>query len=71
MASYEKSIDDVKNGRVYEYDSLDDLIKGFGGTKDLDVFDCFHTDWGGDSSPEDIAESLRKSRVFKREIPEW
>lgn len=40
-------------------------------TKDLDVFDSFHTDWGGDGSHEDIAENLRKSRVFKREIPEW
>ena len=40
-------------------------------TKDLDVFDSFHTDWGGDGSPEDIAENLRKSRVFNREIPEW
>lgn len=40
-------------------------------TKDMDVFGCFHTDWGGDGSPEDIAENLRKSRVFKREIPEW
>ncbi len=39
-------------------------------TKDLDVFDSFHTDWGGDGSPEDIAENLRKSRVFNREIPE-
>lgn len=40
-------------------------------TKDLDVFDSFHTDWGCDGSPEDIAENLRKSRVFKREIPVW
>lgn len=40
-------------------------------TKDLDVFDSFHTDWGGDGSPEDIAKKLRDSRVFKREIPEW
>lgn len=40
-------------------------------TKNMDVFDCFHTDWGGDGSPEDIAQNLRKSRVFKREIPEW
>lgn len=40
-------------------------------TKDLDVFDSFHTDWGGDGSPEDIDKKLRDSRVFKREIPEW
>lgn len=35
------------------------------------VFDCFHKDWGGDKSPENIAENLRNSRVFNRETPEW
>lgn len=39
--------------------------------KDIHVFDCFHTDWGGDGTPEEIAEYLRKSRVFKREVPTW
>lgn len=39
--------------------------------KDIHVFDCFHTDWGGDRTPEEIAEDLRKSRVFKREVPTW
>ena len=37
----------------------------------IHVFDCFHTDWGGDRTPEEIAEDLRKSRVFKREVPTW
>lgn len=27
MSSYERSLNDLKEGRVYEYDSLDDLIK--------------------------------------------
>lgn len=47
MASYEKSNDDMRNSRVYEYDSLDCLIKEIDGTMDMDVFDCFNTDWGG------------------------
>lgn len=46
MASYEKSNDDMRNSRVYEYDSLDCLIKEIDGTMDMDVFDCFNTDWG-------------------------
>ena len=36
-----------------------------------DIFACFHEDWGGDGTPEEIAEDLRKSRVFTREIEEW
>ncbi len=71
MTSYEKSIDDVRNSRIYEYDSFDSLIKESGGTKDIDVFDCFHADWGSDGSPEDIAKNLRKSRMFKRKVPKW
>lgn len=39
--------------------------------KDIHVFDCFHTDWGGDGTPEEIADDLRKSRIFKREVPTW
>ncbi len=27
MSSYERSLNDLEEGRVYEYDSLDDLIK--------------------------------------------
>ena len=27
LSSYERSLRDLKEGRVYEYDSLDDLIK--------------------------------------------
>jgi hypothetical protein len=27
MSSYERSLRDLEEGRVYEYDSLDDLIK--------------------------------------------
>jgi len=29
MSSYERSLRDLDEGRVYEYDSLDDLIKDF------------------------------------------
>ena len=39
--------------------------------KDIHVFDCFHTDWGGDRTPEEIADDLRRSRVFKRDVPTW
>ena len=38
-------------------------------TKEL--FSQFNEDWGGNSTPEEIAEDLRKSRVFTREIEEW
>jgi hypothetical protein len=31
MSSYERSLRDLDEGRVYEYDSLDDLIKEIGG----------------------------------------
>ncbi len=37
----------------------------------IDVFSCFHADWGGDKSPEEIAEELRKSRTFTREVETW
>ena len=30
IASYDKSMDDVRNGRVYEYGSLDDFINEMG-----------------------------------------
>lgn len=30
MTPYEKSLNDVKEGRVYEYDSLNDFIKEIG-----------------------------------------
>ena len=30
MSSYERSLRDLDEGRVYEYDSLDDLIKEIG-----------------------------------------
>lgn len=36
-----------------------------------DVFASFNEDWGGNGTPEEIAEDLRKSRVFTREIEEW
>ena len=36
-----------------------------------DIFSCFNEDWGGDGTPEEIAEDLRKSRVFTREVEEW
>lgn len=39
--------------------------------KGLEMFDCLHKDWGGDRSPEDIAEELRKARVFERETTSW
>lgn len=73
------SLDEVKDkliGKVgtperNEYERKVNEAMNTDKTKDLDVFDSFHTDWGDDGSPEDIAENLRKSRVFKREIPEW
>lgn len=38
-------------------------------TKEL--FSQFNEDWGGDQTPDEIAEDLRNSRVFTREIEEW
>lgn len=37
----------------------------------MEVFDCFHMDWGGEDSPENIAESLRKGRTFNRNVEDW
>ena len=37
----------------------------------LKMFDCFHKDWGGDKKPEDIAEDLRQSRMFNRDVASW
>ena len=38
-------------------------------TKEL--FSRFNEDWGGNRTPEEIAEDLRNSRVFTREVEEW
>ena len=73
------SLDEVKDkliGKVgtperNEYERKVNEAMNIDKTKDLDVFDSFHTDLGGDGSSEDIAENLRKSRVFNREILEW
>lgn len=37
-------------------------------TKEL--FSRFNEDWGGNRTPEEIAEDLRNSRVFTREVEE-
>ena len=37
-------------------------------TKEL--FSRFNEDWGGNRTPEEIAEDLRDSRVFTREVEE-
>ena len=37
-------------------------------TKEL--FSRFNEDWGGNRTPEEIAEDLRNSRVFTREVDE-
>lgn len=39
--------------------------------KGMEVFDCFHKDWGGEGKPEEIAEDLRNSRSFSRNEVEW
>ena len=39
--------------------------------KGMEVFDCFHKDWGGEGKPEEIAEGLRNSRSFNRDNVEW
>ena len=67
----DKLIGKVETPERDEYERKENEAMNIDKTKDLDVFDSFHTDWGGDGSPEDIAENLRKSRVFNREIPEW
>lgn len=38
-------------------------------TKEL--FSQFNEDWGGNQTPKEIAEDLRNSRVFTREVEEW
>lgn len=35
------------------------------------IFSCFHTDWGGNESPEKIADDLRKNRMFNRDTVSW
>ena len=37
----------------------------------MEVFDCFHKDWGGEGKPEEIAEDLRNSRSFSRNEVKW
>ena len=39
--------------------------------KTKELFNRFNEDWGGNKTPEDIADDLRNSRVFTREIEEW
>lgn len=36
-----------------------------------EVFASFHSDWGGDGSATEIAESLRKGRVNNRKVEVW
>ena len=36
-----------------------------------ELFSRFNEDWGGNQSPEEIAEDLRNARVFTREVEEW
>ncbi|MCD8182125.1 MAG: hypothetical protein LUE99_02465 [Bacteroides sp.] len=36
-----------------------------------DIFSCFHKDWGGNATPEKIADELRKSRTFHRTLDTW
>ena len=36
-----------------------------------DVFNRFNEDWGGNGTAEEIADELRKSRVFTRTVDEW
>ena len=38
----------------------------------MDMFKCFHEDWGGNGTPDEIAEELRKTRCSgHREIEAW
>lgn len=36
-----------------------------------DIFSCFHEDWGGNATPEKIADELRHSRTFNRTVDIW
>ena len=36
----------------------------------MELFSRFYEDWGGNRTPEEIAEDLRNSRVFTREVEE-
>ena len=40
-------------------------------TVDMSIFDRFHKDWGGKGTPEQIADDLRHSRTFHRDIDLW
>ena len=45
LSSYERSLHDLDEGRVYEYDSLDDLIKDIENSFQQDYFVSLHSDY--------------------------
>ena len=38
---------------------------------DIHIFDTLHSDWGGEGSTDDIAESIRSTRHIDRSAPAW
>ena len=38
---------------------------------DIHIFDTLHSDWGGNGSPDEIAESIRNARSVDRSAPSW
>lgn len=38
---------------------------------DIHIFDTLHSDWGGEGSADEIAESIRCARTVDRSAPTW
>ena len=38
---------------------------------DIHIFDTLHSDWGGEGSADEIAESIRGTRSIDRSAPTW
>lgn len=38
---------------------------------DIHIFDALHSDWGGNGTAEEIAESIRASRRVARQTATW
>ena len=69
----------------YRYNIYDQMVitvdsSGFGqaiandttkGRTDIHIFDTLHSDWGGEGSADEIAESIRSTRSVDRSAPTW
>lgn len=64
---YDRAMEDYEAGRCMTVSQLDDMVKSRMGWKPN-----FHEDWGGNGTPNEIAEELWKTRSSgNREIEAW